>query len=56
MLFDVKLTKEEIQHLAVWHKECELRFAEMREYQMADEAKQRTYIFEGIKNSSNFWK
>lgn len=54
VMFELELTKDEITQLATWHKECELRFVGMREYQMADEHKQRLYLFEGLKNTGKF--
>ena len=52
--FTVELTHEEIEQLAIWHKECERRFAEMREYTYANLHKNRIYLFDGIKNSADF--
>ena len=52
--FEVELTRDEIAQLANWHKACEQRCAEIREYTMADEHKQRTYLFVGLQNTAKY--
>jgi hypothetical protein len=50
----VQLTRSEIDTLAIWHKDCELKCAEIREYELAAEHKNRNYIFLGLKNSGPY--
>jgi hypothetical protein len=52
--FDVDLTREEIAHLAEWHKECETRCAQMREYGLAEAHKQRQYLFAGLMKTGKY--
>lgn len=51
---NVPLTHAEIDQLASWHRECEKRLAEMREYEMANAHKDRTYLFEGLQKSAAY--
>lgn len=49
----VELSRSEIEHLYTWHEGCEKRCAEMREYVMADEHKQRLWALEGLKRRAS---
>lgn len=51
---DVGLTRDEIFQLSKWHHECETRCAEMREYHLANEHKDRTYLFDGLQKTGAF--
>ena len=53
---EVSLTKGEIVQLATWHRECESRLAEMREYEMAEKHKDRCYLFDGLQKTGAFQK
>ncbi len=48
ILLDVSLTRNEIAHLATYNRECETRYAEMREYEMAKEHYERGLQFSGL--------
>lgn len=50
----IDLTSSEIEQLAVWHRECEQRCVDMREYTLANEHKGRSCLFEGLKKTGRF--
>jgi len=52
--FKLDLTRSEVDQLARWHKECEERCAGMREYEMAQEHKDRRYLFDGTKHTGKY--
>lgn len=53
---DIGITREEIDYLAKWHHECEKNFADMLEYELAQFHKDRTHLFDGLKNSGPYLK
>lgn len=48
----VDLNRSEIDKLVEFHRECEMRFVQMREYGLAQEHRERNYLFEGLQKTA----